>query len=63
MICWYYNDASRLKIKPAKLERVFLKPEIIIFRDVLSDAEMNTIKELASPRVMYPFCIVFYLFQ
>lgn len=51
MICWYYNDASRLKIKPAKLERVFLKPEIIIFRDVLSDAEMNTIKELASPRL------------
>ncbi|XP_044181335.1 prolyl 4-hydroxylase subunit alpha-1-like isoform X1 [Acropora millepora] len=51
MVCWYYNDASRLKIKPAKIERVFLKPEIVIFRDVLSDAEMNTIKELASPRL------------
>ena len=63
MTCWYYSDPPRLKFKPAKFERVFLKPEIIIFRDVLSDPEMNTIKDLAAPRVMYLFCFVFYLFR
>lgn len=59
MTCWYYNDAPRLKIKPAKVERVFVKPEIIIFRGILAESEMNTIKELASPRVMYSDTFLF----
>ena len=52
MICWYYNDAPRLKLRSAKFERVFVKPEIIIFRGILTEQEMRTIKELAAPRVM-----------
>lgn len=59
MTCWYYNDAPRLKIKPAKVERVFVKPEIIIFRGILAESELNTIKELASPRVMYSDTFLF----
>lgn len=51
MVCWYYNDPPRLKLKPAKFERVFVKPEIIIFRDILTEPEMAKIKELASPRL------------
>ena len=56
MLCWYYNDPPRLKIKPAKIERVFVKPEIFLFRDILSDVEMEVVKELAAPRVMYSCC-------
>lgn len=51
MLCWYYSGTPRLKIRPAKFERVFLKPEIIIMRQVLTETEMNKIKELASPRL------------
>jgi len=51
MICWFYNDSPRLKLKPAKFERVFVKPEIFIFHDILREEEMNKIKELAAPRV------------
>ena len=56
MLCWYYNDPPRLKIRPAKIERVFVKPEIFLLRDILSDVEMEVIKELAAPRVMYSCC-------
>lgn len=52
MICWYYNDPPRLKLRPVKFERVFVKPEIIIFRDILTELEMSTIMDLAAPRVM-----------
>ena len=56
MLCWYNNDPPRLKIRPAKIERVFVKPEIFLFRGILSDVEMEVIKELAAPRVMYSCC-------
>lgn len=61
MICWYYNGPPRLKIRPAKVERVFVKPEILIFRDILTETEMDKIKELASPRVMYYFRFILVL--
>ncbi|XP_078383611.1 prolyl 4-hydroxylase subunit alpha-1-like isoform X2 [Oculina patagonica] len=51
MTCWYYSATPRLKLKPAKFERVFVKPEIIIMRNILTDSEMNKIKELAAPRL------------
>lgn len=53
MLCWYYSGTPRLRIRPAKFERVFVKPEIIIMRQILTVPEMNKIKELAAPRVMY----------
>lgn len=52
MTCWYYSATPRLKIRPAKFERVFVKPEIVIMRSILSESEMSKIKELAAPRVM-----------
>lgn len=51
MTCWYYSATPRLKIRPAKFERVFVKPEIVIMRSILSESEMNKIKELAAPRL------------
>ena len=51
MTCWYHSATPRLKLKPARFERVFVKPEIIIMRNILMDSEMDKIKELASPRV------------
>lgn len=53
MLCWYYSGTPRLRIRPAKFERVFVKPEIIIMRQILTVPEMNKIKELAAPRVIY----------
>lgn len=51
MTCWYYSATPRLKIRPAKFERVFVKPEIVIMRSILMESEMNKIKELAAPRL------------
>lgn len=48
-------------LRPAKFERVFVKPEIILMRKILTESEMNKIKELASPRVMYKLFIVLFL--
>lgn len=59
MRCWYYSDSSRLKIKLVKVERVFVKLEIIIFRGILIDLEMNIIKELVVLRVnVLLFCLL-----
>lgn len=52
MTCWYHSATPRLKLKPAKFERVFVRPEIIILRNILSESEMGKIKELAAPKVM-----------
>ena len=38
-------------IRPIKVEMVWRKPRIFIFRDLLSTAEANRIKEVATPRV------------
>ena len=61
MLCWYYSGTPRLMLRPAKFERVFVKPEIILMRKILTESEMNKIKELASPRVMYKLFIVLFL--
>ena len=60
MRCWYYSATPRLKLRPAKFERVFVKPEIIIMRNILTAPEMDKIKELAAPRVMYYFKLFSY---
>ncbi|CAG9863081.1 unnamed protein product [Phyllotreta striolata] len=40
-----------LKLAPFKIEEAHLKPDLYIFHDVMSDAEIETVKRLALPRL------------
>ena len=53
LVCYYFNNKRnpRLILRPAKLEVVFLKPKIYIFRGIIYDEEMDRLKELAGPKV------------
>jgi len=52
-LCFYYNNHRnpRLLLQPAKIEIANLKPRVWMLRNVLSESEMNRLKELASPKV------------
>lgn len=39
-----------MKIAPLKLEEANLKPYIVVYHDVISDAEIELVKRLAKPR-------------
>ncbi|XP_062540675.1 prolyl 4-hydroxylase subunit alpha-1-like [Armigeres subalbatus] len=45
------NGLAFLKIAPFKLEEVNLDPYIVLFHDVLSDGEIEKLKDLAKPRL------------
>ncbi|XP_065651339.1 prolyl 4-hydroxylase subunit alpha-1 isoform X1 [Hydra vulgaris] len=49
MKCWYSAKDPVLKLKPQKVERVWVDPEIFILRDIISEKQINLIKEVASP--------------
>ena len=40
-------------LRPVKAEMVWRRPRLLIFRDLLSTAEANRIKEVATPRVCW----------
>ena len=46
-----FGEDPYLKLMPYKEEVVNLKPRISIFYDVLTETEIQTVKELATPRV------------
>lgn len=49
--CRYVTNKSPfLKIAPLKLEEAYLKPYIVIYHDVISDKEIEVIKQMAKPR-------------
>jgi len=52
-ICFYYNNHRnpRLLVNPAKVEIANLKPRVWMIRNVLTETEMNRLKELAGPKV------------
>lgn len=51
LICRYLTENHPfLKIAPIKMEMMYLNPDIVLFYDVLSDNEIETIKEMARPR-------------
>lgn len=51
--CRYTTNRSPfLKIAPLKLEEASLKPYIVIYHDVMSDNEIELIKQMAKPRVI-----------
>ncbi|XP_065087046.1 prolyl 4-hydroxylase subunit alpha-1-like [Ochlerotatus camptorhynchus] len=44
------NKSAFLKIAPLKLEEANLKPYIVVYHEVISDAEIELVKRLAKPR-------------
>lgn len=50
--CRYYtNNVPYLLIQPVKMEEASLKPYIVVFHEVISDDEIDTVKKMAQPRV------------
>lgn len=45
------NNVPFLLIQPIKMEEAYHKPLIVIYHDVISDDEIETVKKLAQPRV------------
>ena len=48
---YYFGHHAWLKIAPLKEEEIYLKPRIVLYYDVISDEEIQTVKDFASPRV------------
>lgn len=49
--CRFIGNTQFSKIAPLKAEEVNLEPYILLFHEVVSDSEINVIKELARPMV------------
>ena len=45
------NNVPYLFIQPVKMEEAFHKPLIVIYHNVVSDDEIETVKKMAQPRV------------
>uniref|UniRef100_A0A182PPX1 procollagen-proline 4-dioxygenase n=1 Tax=Anopheles epiroticus TaxID=199890 RepID=A0A182PPX1_9DIPT len=51
LVCRYTTNSSPfLRIGPLKLEEAYLRPYIVIYHDVMSDREIERIKQYARPR-------------
>lgn len=44
------NNVPFFFIQPVKMEEAYLKPLIVIYHDVITDEEIETVKQLAKPR-------------
>lgn len=53
------NNAPFLLMQPAKMEEVNMSPYIVVYHDVLTDDEIETIKRLAQPRVNIQISLFF----
>ena len=51
MKCWYKKNHPVLRIQPLKVERVWVNPEIFVFRNILSDKYVQLTKDNAFPKV------------
>ena len=53
LLCFYFTNRGkpRLILRPVKVEVVFPRPRIVVFRDLLSEQEMARLRELAQPLV------------
>ncbi|XP_065912697.1 prolyl 4-hydroxylase subunit alpha-1-like isoform X1 [Dysidea avara] len=52
-ICFYYTNHRnpRLLLQPAKVEIANLKPRVWMLRSILTETEMNRLKEIAGPKL------------
>lgn len=53
LYCYYKNDRPFLKLAPLKVEIVHWKPKMLLFRQIISDNEIETIKNLITSQVPY----------
>jgi len=51
MKCWYRNKHPLLMIKPQKVERIWVNPEIFLFHDLLREDQSAWIKKTAHPKL------------
>lgn len=58
LYCHYKTDNPFLKLAPLKVEILHWKPKIVLYRGVVSDPEIEVIKELASPKVRKKACVL-----
>ena len=49
--CSYFNKDPLLRIKPARMERVWEKPPIYLFREFASKKEIEDLKAISRPQV------------
>ena len=49
--CRYLRHSPMFYIKPVKAELMYVDPPIYMFHDVVTAAELNTVRRLARPRV------------
>lgn len=60
LTCRYMTENDPfLTIAPIKVEMMYLDPAVVLFHDVLSDAEIETIKDMSRPRVSFISCFYF----
>ncbi|KAL3113642.1 hypothetical protein niasHT_010671 [Heterodera trifolii] len=50
LYCYLKRDKPYLKLAPHKVEIVHYEPLVVVFRNVISDAEIAVVKQLATPR-------------
>ncbi|XP_031552894.1 prolyl 4-hydroxylase subunit alpha-2-like isoform X2 [Actinia tenebrosa] len=47
--CWYFTADPLCTIKRCAVERVFTDPDILIFKDIMSDSEINEVRKISEP--------------
>jgi prolyl 4-hydroxylase len=47
------NNVPYLYIQPVKMEEAFHKPLIVIYHNVITDDQIETVKKMAQPRVQF----------
>lgn len=51
LYCYYKCDTPFLRLAPFKVELLHRKPDIILFRNVLSNREISIVKKISKPKV------------
>lgn len=51
LTCYYKNDRPFLRIAPIKVERLNMEPEVLLFKQVLTDSEIDLLKRISGPNV------------
>lgn len=58
--CYLKRDRPYLKLAPIKVEIVRYSPLVVIFRNVISNDEIEVIKTLATPKVIKYISIIIF---
>jgi hypothetical protein len=49
--CWFFKDKTWLYLRGIGVERIHVAPEVLYFRNVLTDSEIEVVKTLGRPKV------------